>query len=221
MFYNFRFFAKPSMDFIQLWRDDRALSKFLCSTIPIPVHDLKIKVTDFEYFYVKSLQCQLLQSLWLIWIVFGMNGYKILKCFRKEKGVSGELPCPATGLISRATTGLLPLLDIKILFLLYIWRDKFNIWATPWQNQQNGMCAQRRLRSAWASAQYDQSSQSAWKKLGSLPTHSAHSKDSDQTGRIPRLIWVFARRTVILLVLSRGGSYMHILVICSIQDFAY
>ena len=31
------------------------------------------------------------------------------------------------------------------------------IWATSWQNQQNGMCAQRRLRSAWASAQSDQS----------------------------------------------------------------
>ena len=29
---------------------------------------------------------------------------------------------------------------------------------------------------------------------------------SDQTGRMPRLIWVFAGRTVILLVLSWGGS---------------
>ena len=57
------FFAKPSMDFIQLWRDNRALSKILCSAIPIPVHDLKVKVTDFEFFCVKSLQCQLLQSL--------------------------------------------------------------------------------------------------------------------------------------------------------------
>ena len=94
------FFANSSMDFIQLWLEDRALSKILCSTIPILVHDLKIKVTDFEFFYVKSLQCQLLQSLWLIWIVFGMNGYKILKCFRKEKCISGELPCPATGLIN-------------------------------------------------------------------------------------------------------------------------
>ena len=73
MFYNFSFFAKPSMDFIQLWRDDRAFPKILCSTIPIPVHDLKIKVTDFEFVCVKSLQCQLLQSLWLIWMVFGMN----------------------------------------------------------------------------------------------------------------------------------------------------
>ena len=32
------------------------------------------------------------------------------------------------------------------------------------------------------------------------------SKDSDQTERMPRLIWVFAGRTVILLVLSWGGS---------------
>ena len=30
-------------------------------------------------------------------------------------------------------------------------------WAASWQNQQNGMCAQRRLRSVWASAQSDQS----------------------------------------------------------------
>ena len=29
--------------------------------------------------------------------------------------------------------------------------------ATLWQNQQNGMCAQRRLRSAWAYSQSDQS----------------------------------------------------------------
>ena len=43
-------FLKPSMDFIHLWRDDRALSKILRSTIPIPVHGLKVKVTDFEFF---------------------------------------------------------------------------------------------------------------------------------------------------------------------------
>ena len=46
---QFQFFAKPSIDFIQLWRDDRALSKILCSTIPIPVHDLKTKVTDLNF----------------------------------------------------------------------------------------------------------------------------------------------------------------------------
>ena len=35
----------------------------------------------------------------------------------------------------------------------------------------------------------------------------ADSEDSDQTGRMPRLIWVFAGRTAILLVLSCCGSY--------------
>ena len=34
----------------------------------------------------------------------------------------------------------------------------------------------------------------------------ADSEDSDQTGRMPRLIWVFDGRTLTLLVLSRGGS---------------
>ena len=38
------------MDFIQLWHDVRALSKILRSTIPIPVHGLKVKVTYFEFF---------------------------------------------------------------------------------------------------------------------------------------------------------------------------
>ena len=53
---------------------------------------------------------------------------------------------------------------------------------------------------------WSESSLSAWRKLGSLATHSAHSEDSDQTGRTPRLIWVFAGRTVTLLVLSCRGS---------------
>ena len=39
---------------------------------------------------------------------------------------------------------------------------------------------------------WSESSLSAWKKLRSLATHWAHSEDSDQTGWMPRLIWVFA-----------------------------
>ena len=58
------------------------------------------------------------------------------------------------------------------------------------------------IRPVWS-----ESSLSAWRKLGSLATHWAHSKDSDQTGQMPRLIWVFAGRTVTLGVLSWGGSY--------------
>ena len=41
------------------------------------------------------------------------------------------------------------------------------ISAAAQQNQQNDLCTQQRLRSAWASTQSDQSSLSAWRKLGS------------------------------------------------------
>ena len=47
---------------------------------------------------------------------------------------------------------------------------------------------------------------SAWRNIGSLATHWAHSEGSVQTGQMPRLIWVFAGRTVTLLVLSCRGS---------------
>ena len=53
---------------------------------------------------------------------------------------------------------------------------------------------------------WSESALSTWRKLGSLATHWAHSEDSDQTGRMPRLNWIFAGSTVILLVLSWGGS---------------
>ena len=32
-----------------------------------------------------------------------------------------------------------------------------HIWAAAWQNQQNDLCTQQRLRSAWVSAQSDPS----------------------------------------------------------------
>ena len=59
-------------------------------------------------------------------------------------------------------------------------------WATSWQNIQKDLCAQRR------SAQSDQSSLSAWRKVGSLATQWAHGEDSDQTLWMHRQIWVFA-----------------------------
>ena len=46
------------------------------------------------------------------------------------------------------------------------------------------------IRPVWS-----ESSLSAWRKLGSLATHWAQNEDSYQTGRMPRLIWVFAGRT--------------------------
>ena len=72
--------------------------------------------------------------------------------------------------------------------------EKRRKWAASWQNQQNGMCAQRRQISLGICPVWSESSLSAWRKLGSLANHWAHSEDADQTGRIPRLIWVFTGR---------------------------
>ena len=71
---------------------------------------------------------------------------------------------------------------------------RFHIWAAWWQNQQNSMCTQRRLRSAWASAQsrcpgWSESPLSTWRKLGYLAIHWAPRKDWS------RLIWVYVGRT--------------------------
>ena len=58
------------------------------------------------------------------------------------------------------------------------------------------LCAQWRLRSAWACAQSHQSSLCAqWLVAKDQNFLHADSEDSDQTGQIPRLIWVFAGRT--------------------------
>ena len=71
-------------------------------------------------------------------------------------------------------------------------------WAAAWQNQQNGHCAQRRHKSAWASAL---SGRPVWsvfavrmKKHWDLSYPLSYCEDSDQIGRMPRLIWVFAGR---------------------------
>ena len=67
----------------------------------------------------------------------------------------------------------------------------FPIWAAAWQNQQN-------IRVP--SEDTDQPGQPPSLiiiiiGLGSLATQWAHSEDSDQTGRMPRPIWVFAGHT--------------------------
>ena len=71
------------------------------------------------------------------------------------------------------------------------------------------------IRPVWS-----EPSLSAWRKFRSLAIHWAHSEDSDQTGRMPRLIWVFAGRTVTLLVLSCRGSFsaLGVSVVCTTRD---
>ena len=63
------------------------------------------------------------------------------------------------------------------------------------------------IRPVWS-----ESSLSAWRKLGSLAIHWAQNEDSGQTGRMPKLIWVFDGCTIILLALSWGGSFIFLLL---------
>ena len=48
---------------------------------------------------------------------------------------------------------------------------------------------------------------SAWRKLDTLATLCVHSENYDQTGQMPRLIWIYDGRTLILLVLSCRGPF--------------
>ena len=84
--------------------------------------------------------------------------------------------------------------------------------SLSWQNQQNDSSAQRRLKSAWASAQSDQSSLSAWSKLHSLATHCAHNETLIRLGECLGWSESSLGAKVILLVLSWIGSYMSLVM---------
>ena len=60
------------------------------------------------------------------------------------------------------------------------------------------------IRPVWS-----ESSLSAWRNLGSLATHWEHSENSDQTGRVPRLLWVFTGRTLSFVMSRPIYSYMY------------
>ena len=83
------------------------------------------------------------------------------------------------------------------------------------------ICAPSEDWSAWASAQSDQSSLSAQRKLGSLATHWAHSEDSHQTGHMPRLIWVSAGCTCWschTVALVKNKWFYHVVIIQMSRD---
>ena len=98
-------------------------------------------------------------------------------------------------------------------YLPYIWRN-VKPKRTAFQKSRKDLshnitkptkwvCAQRRLRSAWASTQSDQSFRCQHEEKAWVFSYLiSASEDSDQTGQMPRLIWVFPGRTVTLLVLS-------------------
>ena len=104
-------------------------------------------------------------------------------------------------------------------YAIYLWNN--SIWATTWQNHQND-CAPSEdsdqpvhppsLISLGIHPVWSESSLCAqWVAKDPRFLH-ADSEVSDQTGRMPRQIWVFAGRTITLLVLSCRGSYVEGLI---------
>ena len=110
---------------------------------------------------------------------------KLLTCYG-NKSAAGCLIC----------LGWFSILHLKDLSRLVTKPTKWHVHPAKTQISKG-------IRPVWS-----ESSLCAWRKLRSLATQWAHSEDSDQTGWMPRLIWVFTGRTVILLVLSRGGSFV-------------
>ena len=98
-----------------------------------------------------------------------------------------------------------------MLWLLILYRknllacSKILNGATAWQNQQIYWLTQRRLSSAWASNQSDQSLRYPHEEtLG--PKSTAKTV---QTGRMCRLSWVFAGRTCHFVVCFRAAAQMY------------
>ena len=119
-------------------------------------------------------------------------------CTNKEGG--GEANCQfKDGSFPSQTNPLI----YSVQFFGYLSRILSRLMTKPtkWHVRPAKTQSSLDIRPVWS-----ESSLSVWRKLGSLATYWAHNEDSDQTGRKPRLIWVFAGRTVIVLGLSWGLS---------------
>ena len=103
---------------------------------------------------------------------------------------------------------LLEKLAVLIVYWLYIFviyglkdiqSEKEN-WAASQQNQQNYLCAQWRLRSAWASAQSDQS---LWAHPPSLIRVFERTAKTDQTGYTGHFVGFVMQRLIYLNMFNR------------------
>ena len=95
--------------------------------------------------------------------------------------------------------------NIRIIVQNFRYKRQFE----PRHNKTNKMSVRQAktrislgIRSVWS----ESSLCAQWVAKDPMFLH-ADSGDSDQTGRMPKLIWVFGGRTLILLVLSYRGSF--------------
>ena len=140
-----------------------------------------------------------------VWILHGVKsghvgartGYWINICmvsgFESHSGLSPLHPSDVTACTTIACKFFLFNLAMRFTdcFCIHIYRTNHrgNNWCrirtmtnstTTWVNLPSDTCAKWSLKSAWASANFDQYSLSAWRNFASLTSQNALSKDSDQ-----------------------------------------
>ena len=140
---------------------------------------------------------------------------EVYECHRKSWTIAIIKKCSVNDLkpgfnLNRNYTHLHVVLDqIKVLHLPHGENYTYSTinWDAGWQNQQNDPCPKRRLRSAWASAQSDQSLHCPPEEtLGPyLPTERT-AKALIRLSRCPGWSESSLDAHVILLVLSCGSS---------------
>ena len=137
------------------------------------------------------------------------NDYKHLATLTRSKIIGLIMPSTGCGLGTTLTPGWLRIYanSLQCHTQWFLKRFQYENRAKAWQNQQNDLCAQRRLRSVWASAQSDQSQSCPPEaKLGpKLPTERT-AKTLIRLGGCPGWSESSLGTKVILLVLSWDGS---------------
>ena len=108
-----------------------------------------------------------------------------------------------------STKNVLSLLYLAVYNLRHWYKYLCRLMTKPTKRHMRPAKTQTSLgiRPVWS-----ESSLSAWRKFRSLAIHWVHSEDSDQTGRMPRLIWGFAGHTCHFV-----GFVMRRLISCHIS----
>ena len=113
-------FPNPMMDFVHVWCDDRYWSNILHSTIPTPIHDLKVKVTDLELscysFTLKFLGPHCFQTLWYICFIFDM----MIDAGPKFYVVRSPTPCMTLRSRSQTLLWFLTVLAVCVYTLVHL-----------------------------------------------------------------------------------------------------
>ena len=164
---NINFIPKTDTFLYELLHNNECQQLNICISYPMPpfykYHIVSPPISQYWITFVLEKKKNLLTcNLFLIYpflIKFMLN--KTLICSMLVKPITAvDFHKPHADVVYLlqtcvTVTILLHFCTTPAIFSLQVAPGVFTIWAPSWQNQQNGMCTQWRLRSAWASTQSD------------------------------------------------------------------